>query len=96
MSAFAGLCADTLGMEMALHREQCAEFGVSPADLEALQPAQSTRGYAAHLVHVAATGGPAGAAAVLAPRKGDPAAEVARLEALQGAEINEAKKVLAD
>ena len=33
MSEFAKLCADTLGVEMELHRSACAEFGVTPGRL---------------------------------------------------------------
>ncbi len=53
---FAKLCAETLGVEMELHRAACAEFGLSPADLEAAQAAQVTKGYGGHLLSVAATG----------------------------------------
>jgi thiaminase/transcriptional activator TenA len=54
---FAKLCAETLNEEMDLHRSYCAEFGLTPADLEATQPSQTTRGYTGHLLQVAATGG---------------------------------------
>ena len=37
MAAFAQLCSDTLNGEMALHRSYCAEFGITPAHLEAAQ-----------------------------------------------------------
>ena len=57
MAGFAKLCADTLNEEMALHRAYCAEFGLTPAELEATSPAQTTRGYTGHLLQVAATGG---------------------------------------
>jgi len=56
MAYFARLCADTLNEEMALHRSYCVEFGILPADLEAVQPAQTTRGYTGHLLQVASTG----------------------------------------
>ena len=54
---FAKLCAETLNEEMALHRSYCAEFGLTPDDLEAARPSQTTRGYTGHLLQVAATGG---------------------------------------
>jgi len=57
MAYFAKLCADTLNEEMALHRSYCAEFGITPADLEREPPAQTTRGYGGHLLRAAVSGG---------------------------------------
>ena len=54
MAYFATLCSDTLNGEMALHRSYCAEFGLTPADLETTEPAQTTRGYTGHLLQVVA------------------------------------------
>lgn len=67
MAYFAQLCADTLNTEMALHRSYCSEFGITPAALEAAEPAQTTVGYAGHLVQVAATGGVAEICAAVLP-----------------------------
>lgn len=66
-AAFAKLCAETLNEEMALHRSYCAEFGITPADLEAAEPAQTTRGYTGHLLQTAATGGLAEIVAAVLP-----------------------------
>jgi thiaminase/transcriptional activator TenA len=54
---FARLCADTLNVEMDLHRSYCAEFGITPAHLEQAMASQTTRGYTGHLLQTAATGG---------------------------------------
>ncbi len=56
MAYFARLCSDTLNEEMELHRSYCAEFGISPEDLEAVQPTQTTSGYTGHLLSVALRG----------------------------------------
>jgi len=57
MAYFAKLCADTLNEEMALHRSYCAEFGTTPEALEAVEPAQVTRGYTGHILQEATVGG---------------------------------------
>lgn len=67
MAYFATLCADTLNSEMALHRSYCAEFGISPEALEAVQPAQTTSGYTGHLLSVAVGGGIAEIVAAVLP-----------------------------
>ena len=64
---FAQLCADTLNNEMALHRSYCAEFGITPADLESAEPAQTTAGYTGHLVQTAQQGGVAEIVAAVLP-----------------------------
>lgn len=56
MGYFAKLCADTLNEEMALHRSYCEEFGITPADLERVEMAQTTSGYTGHLLRAATTG----------------------------------------
>ncbi len=83
MSEFAKLCAETLGVEMELHRSACAEFGVTPAQLEAVQASQTTRGYTGHLIQVAATGGLADIVAAVLPCQWG-YAEVARHLEAQG------------
>ena len=67
MAYFAQLCADTLNTEMALHRSYCAEFGITPAELEAARPAQTTSGYTGHLLQVAVRGGIADIIAAVLP-----------------------------
>jgi thiaminase/transcriptional activator TenA len=67
MAYFAQLCADTLNTEMALHRSTCAEFGITPAELEAAEPAQTTVGYTGHLLQVAVRGGVADICAAVLP-----------------------------
>jgi thiaminase/transcriptional activator TenA len=67
MAYFAQLCADTLNTEMALHRSYCAEFGITPADLEAAEPAQTTVGYTGHLLQAAVRGGIADICAAVLP-----------------------------
>jgi thiaminase/transcriptional activator TenA len=64
---FAKLCAETLNEEMDLHRSYCAEFGITPADLESALPAQTTRGYTGHLLRAAGTGGIAEIVAAVLP-----------------------------
>lgn len=53
MAYFARLCSDTLNGEMELHRSYCAEFGLTPAELEAANPSRTTLGYTGHLLRVA-------------------------------------------
>lgn len=64
---FARLCADTLNVEMDLHRSYCAEFGITPADLERAVPSQTTRGYTGHLLQTAEAGGVAEIIAAVLP-----------------------------
>jgi thiaminase/transcriptional activator TenA len=56
METFAELLHETLHTEMDLHRSYAAEFGISEAELEATDPAPTTRGYTDFLVRVAALG----------------------------------------
>ena len=67
MTAFAGLCADTLKGEMALHRSYCAEFGITEDALQTVAPAQTTKGYTGHLLQVAAMGDVLDIVAVVLP-----------------------------
>ena len=67
MAYFAQLCSDTLNGEMALHRSYCAEFGITPADLEAAQATPTTVGYTGHLLRVALSGGLAEICAAVLP-----------------------------
>ena len=54
MRRFADLVQDTLNVEMDLHRSYAAEFGISTAELEAVEKAPTTRGYTDFLLRVAA------------------------------------------
>lgn len=56
MARFAALLTETIGGEMALHRSYVAEFGITEADLEAEEPAPTTRGYCDFLLRTAALG----------------------------------------
>jgi thiaminase/transcriptional activator TenA len=56
METFAELLHETLHTEMDLHRSYAADFGISEAELEATDPAPTTRGYTDFLVRVAALG----------------------------------------
>ncbi len=56
MRTFAELLHETLHTEMDLHRSYAAEFDISEAELEATDPAPTTRGYTDFLVRVAALG----------------------------------------
>ncbi len=57
MAELSGLLNETLNHEMQLHRDYCAEFGVSALDLEAVEPAPICQAYADFCVATAATGG---------------------------------------
>ncbi len=67
LRGFADLLAATAGREMDLHRSFAAEFGISPAELEAEEPAQVTRAYTDFLLRVAALGDGAELHAALLP-----------------------------
>ena len=67
MAYFARLCSDTLNGEMELHRSYCAEFGITPEDLEAARPTQTTSGYTGHLLSVALRGSVAEIVAAVLP-----------------------------
>ncbi len=64
---FADLARETLGTEMELHRSYAAEWGISPDELEAEQPARLTRAYTDFLLRVAALGDFAELVAALLP-----------------------------
>ena len=53
MRRFADLVQATLSVEMDLHRSYAAEFGISIAELEAVEKAPTTRGYTDFLLRVA-------------------------------------------
>ena len=67
MAQFANLAAETLNVEMDLHRSYCAEFGITPADLEQVEMAQTTSGYTGHLLSVAMRGDVADIIAAVLP-----------------------------
>jgi thiaminase/transcriptional activator TenA len=56
MTRFAELARDTLTTEMNLHREYAQAWGISTAELEAEQPASTTRAYTDFLLRTAALG----------------------------------------
>lgn len=56
MAFFAELLEATVGTEMDLHRTLSAEWGISPAALEATGAAPTTQGYVDHLLATAALG----------------------------------------
>ena len=56
MSWFAGLLDETLNQEMALHRSYCQDFGISPEELEAAEPAPTTMSYTNFLLKTAYQG----------------------------------------
>ena len=53
MTRFADLMHATLTSEMALHREYCAGFGISPQQLERTRVAPGTSAYTRYLLSVA-------------------------------------------
>ena len=67
MARFADLLASTVDVEMDLHREYAAEFGIDEADLEATDPSPTTRAYTDFLVRTAALGTFGDLAAALLP-----------------------------
>ena len=56
MSWFAGLLDETLNTEMALHRNYCAEFGITAGELEATRAAPTTVAYTSYLWKTATQG----------------------------------------
>ena len=56
MSWFAGLLDETLNTEMALHRNYCAEFGITAEELEAIRAAPTTVAYSSYLWKTATQG----------------------------------------
>ena len=67
MTQFASLMKDTLDVEMDLHRQFCAKFGVSISDLESTKPAPMTMAYTDYLLRVAYEGGVTDIVATLLP-----------------------------
>ena len=53
MGWFARLLDETLNVEMGLHRSYCAQFGITPEDLESTKPAPTTTAYTSFLLRVA-------------------------------------------
>ncbi len=56
MTTFAKLLHEILGREMELHRSYCAEFGITPLDLELEPKAPTTQGYTDFLLRTSTTG----------------------------------------
>ncbi len=67
MSWFAGLLDETLNVEMDLHRSYCAEFGITPEQLEATIAAPTTVAYTSYLLNIAHQGSFAEVVASLLP-----------------------------
>lgn len=65
--AFADLLVATAKGEMDLHRRLAAALGISAAELEAVEPSPTTRGYTDFLIRTATTGDFAELAAALLP-----------------------------
>lgn len=57
MTIFAKLLHGTLEMEMDLHRDYAAKFGITPEELEATKPAATTTSYTSYMLNVAYRGG---------------------------------------
>ncbi|MBI4774267.1 MAG: thiaminase II [Deltaproteobacteria bacterium] len=57
MGLFSHLLEVTLKVEMDLHRSICAEFGMSPSDLERVRPAPICQAYTGYLLKTAYEGG---------------------------------------
>ena len=56
MGWFARLLDETLNVEMELHRNYCAQFGITTAELESTKPAPTTVSYTSYLLNVAHQG----------------------------------------
>jgi thiaminase/transcriptional activator TenA len=56
MTGFAELLHTTLKIEMNLHRSICADFGITPDDLETTRPAPDTLNYTSYLIKSALLG----------------------------------------
>ena len=56
MSRWASLLDETLNSEMELHRSFCADFGITPPELEATLASPTTLAYTGHLLDVARSG----------------------------------------
>lgn len=57
MSIFAKLLHGTLELEMDLHRQYAAKFGITPEELEATKPSATTTSYTSYMLNVAYRGG---------------------------------------
>jgi thiaminase/transcriptional activator TenA len=57
MTTFAKLLHGTLDMEMELHREYAAQFGISNEDLEKTEAAATTTAYTSYMLNVSQRGG---------------------------------------
>lgn len=67
MAEFTALAHETLSTEMALHREYCAQFGVTPTELEQVEASPICRAYCDFCISSAATMDSAGLLAALVP-----------------------------
>jgi thiaminase/transcriptional activator TenA len=67
MQSFAKLLGGTLEVEMALHRDYCSRFGLTPEMLERTIPSAITLGYTNHLLAVAYGGSLADIVAAILP-----------------------------
>lgn len=67
MSWFARLLDETLNTEMELHRGYCAQFGITPQELDATRAAPTTVAYTGYLLRVASLGSFGELAASLLP-----------------------------
>lgn len=56
MTTYSRLLHEILGREMELHRSYCAEFGITPLDLEITTRLPTTQGYTDFLLRTATTG----------------------------------------
>lgn len=56
MTEFAALLHETLATEMQLHRDFCAEFGITPEDLAHVEASPTCRSYSDFCIATAATG----------------------------------------
>ncbi|RTX72739.1 thiaminase II [Mammaliicoccus sciuri] len=57
MATYADLANGTLNTEMSLHRGYAKQFGISEAELEGTEPAQTTVGYTSYMLNMAQQGG---------------------------------------
>lgn len=57
MTIFAKLLHGTLDLEMDLHRQYAAQFGISPEELEATEPSATTTAYTSYMLNMAQRGG---------------------------------------
>jgi len=57
MTMFADLLHGTLHMEMDLHREYAAKFGITNEELEATEPSETMTSYTSYMLNVAQLGG---------------------------------------